>query len=447
MRLLQTFLGVATLAIFCGAAGAQESPAPKPADAGAQTTSPAPAALTLKRAIELALQNSKEIQIAKIQASVADHAAQITKAQFMPNLYAGSGAGYTNGIPETPGGRAPSVFNVTYTEQVLNEPLRGQAKEQQEQAKAQKIALEDAKNNVITRTAMAYLELGKVRHSLELLRTEQDSAEKILQVTQERESQGFELPVEVTKAQLIKARVAQRILLLEEREDELEVFLRYQLGMPETQAIEVTPEDLPGEAEQAGDNLIAAALTSNTDLRLAESDVRAKEFRLKGERRGYFPTMELVSIYSVLAKFNNYSEFFSHFQRNNYNAGIDVHVPIFSAQVRANVGLAQVNLDAAKATLTNKRTELTADVRQKTRRVREMDATKEVARLELQLAQQNVAVLQAQFGEGKLNLRDMEKARLDENDKWMAYLDANFQKQQAQLDLLKTAGQLDKVWQ
>jgi outer membrane protein TolC len=121
--------------------------------------------------------------------------------------------------------------------------------------------------------------------------------------------------------------------------------------------------------------------------------------------------------------------------------------PIFSAQVKANIGLAQVNLDAAKATLTNKRAELTAEVRQKTRRVREMDASKEVARLELQLAQQNVAVLQAQFSEGKLSLPNMEKARLDENDKWMAYLDANFQRQQAQLDLLKAAGQLDKVWQ
>jgi len=449
MRLLQTVLGVAILASLCGAARAQESPAPKPAEpgAGAQATNAAPVALTLKRAIELALQNSKEIQVAKIQASVANHAAQITKAQFMPNLYAGSGAGYTNGIPETPGGRAPSVFNITYTEYVFNEPLRGQAKEQQEQARAQKIALEEAKNSVITRTAMAYLELGKVRHSLELLRAEQDSAEKILQVTQERESQGFELPVEVTKAQLIKARVAQRILQLEEREDELEVFLRYQLGLPETQTIEVTPEDLPGEAEQAGDNLIAAALTNNTDLHLAESDVRAKEFRLKGERRGYFPTLELVSVYSVLAKFNNYSQFFNSFQRNNFNAGIDMHVPIFSAQIKANIGLARVNLDAARATLANKKTELSADVRQKTRRVREMDAAKEVARLELQLAQQNVGVLQAQFGEGKLNLRDMEKARLDENDKWMVYLDANFQKQQAQLDLLKTAGQLDKLWQ
>jgi len=407
----------------------------------------APVALTLKRAIELALQNSKDIQVAKIQASVADRAAQITKAEFMPNLYAGSGAGYTYGIPETPGGRAPSVFNVTYTEQVYNEPLRGQARETQEQAKAQKIALEDVRNSVITRTAMAYLELGKVRHSLELLRKEQESAEKILQVTQERQGEGYELPVEVTKAQLTKAQVVQRILQLEGREDELEVFLRYQLGYSDAQALEVSPEELPGEAEQAGDNLVALALTNNASLQMAQSDVRAKEFRLKGEKRGYFPTLEFVTVYSVLAKFNNYNQFFRTFQRNNLNAGINVQVPLFSAHTKAAIGLAEVNLDASKASLANKRTEVTAEVRQKTRRVRERDAAKEVARLELQLAQQNVTVLQAQFTEGKLNLREVEKARLEENEKWMAYLDANFQKQQAQLDLLRTAGQLYKVWQ
>jgi outer membrane protein TolC len=450
MQILRGVAGMTALLVFCGgSAGAQEAPAPKTGQPAAQESPKegAAVALTLKRAIELALQNSKEIQVAKIQASVADRAAQITKAQFMPNLYAGSGAGYSNGIPETPGGRAPSVFNVQYTEQIFNEPLRGQAKETQELSKAQKIVLEDAKNSVITRTAMAYLELGKVRHSLELLRKEQESAEKILQVTQERQGEGYELPVEVTKAQLTKAQVIHRILQLEGREDELEVFLRYQIGFSEARAIEVTPEELPGEAELAGDNLVAMAMTRNAGLQLAESDVRAKEFRLKGERRGYFPTIELVSIYSVLAKYNNYSLFFNHFQRNNFNAGIDMRVPIFSAQTRAAVGLAQVNLDAAKVNLTNKRTELTADVRQKTRRVRERDAAKEVARLELQLAQQNVAVFQSQFAEGKLNLREVEKARLEENEKWMAYLDANFQKQQAQLELLKTAGQLDKVWQ
>jgi outer membrane protein TolC len=385
--------------------------------------------------------------VAKIQASIADHAALISRAEFMPNLYAGSGAGYSDGIPETPGGRAPSVFNMTYTEKIFNEPLRGQGKELQEQARSQKILLEDMKNSVIARTAAAYLELGKVRHSLELLRKEQESAEKILQVTQERQGEGYELPVEVTKAQLTKAQVVQRILQLEGREDELEVFLRNQLGLGQDQVVEVTPEDLPGEAEREGANLIAMTMQNNAGLRIAESDVRAKEFRLMGERRGNLPTLELVSVYSLLARYNNYAQFFNHFQRNNFNAGVQVQVPLFSAKTKAAIGYAKVNLDVAKANLANKKSEVSADVRLKTRRLRERDAAKEVARLELQLAQQNVAVLQSQFGEGKLNLREVEKARLEESEKWMTYLDANFQRQQAQIELLRTAGQLDKVWQ
>jgi outer membrane protein TolC len=438
-------------------AKSQDMPAPKvpveeeaaaPADGMMQDAPQAtPVALTLKSAIEMALRNSKDIQVAKIQASIADRAALITKAEFLPNLYAGSGAGYTFGIPETPGGRAPSIFNATYTEQVFNEPLRGQAKELQEQARAQKVALEDVKNNVIAQTATAYLELAKVRHSLELLRKEQESAEKILEVTQEREGEGFELPVEVTKAELTKAQIVERVLQLEGREDELETYLRGQLGLGPEQDVEVTPEDLPGAAEQEGADLVAMALVNNSGLKMAESDVRAKEFRLKGEKRGNWPTLELVSVYSVLAKFNNYQQFFQRFERNNYNAGINVQVPLFSARTKANIGLAKVNLEIAQANLTNKKTEVTAEVRQKTRLLKVRDAAKEVARLELQLAQQNLSVLQSQFAEGKLNLRDLEKARLDESDKWMAYLDANFQRQQAQLDLLKTAGQLDKVWQ
>ena len=149
----------------------------------------------------------------------------------------------------------------------------------------------------------------------------------------------------------------------------------------------------------------------------------------------------------MLAKFNfhNYTNIVNSFQYNNLNAGINVQVPIFSSKTRAKVALAQADLDAAKINLAGKRNQVSADVRQRSRKVQQTDARKEVARLELQLSQQNVAVLQSQFGEGKTNLRDVEKARLDENEKWMSYLDATFQRQQAQLELLRTAGQLDKV--
>jgi len=408
-----------------------------------------PVALTLKRAVELALQNSKDIQLARLHVQIAEQGANLTRSEFLPNLYAGSGAGYTYGLPETPGGRPPSLFSVTYTQQILNGPLKGLAKEQQEEGRAQRATQEETRNAVVTQVATSYLELVKVRHSLEVLRKERDSADKIVQVTQERQGEGYELPVEVTKAQLTRAQVVERILQLEGRQDELEVYLRNQMGMVADQKIDLAAEDLPGAAEQEGANLVAMASESSPSIAFAVSDVKAKEFRLQGEKRGYWPTLELVSIYSVLAKYNfkNYTNFIQNFRYNNLNAGVNVNMPIFSSKTRASIALAQANLDASKINLSNTRTQVSAEVRQRSRKVQQTEAAKEVARLELQLAQQNVAVLQSQFGEGKANLRDMERARLDENEKWMAYLDANFRRQQAQLELLKTAGQVDKVLQ
>src|SRR5271165_5267693 len=140
-----------TTGIFVPSSRAQEAPQPVPATS-------TPVVLTLKRSIELALQNSKDIQLAKIQTRVADETAAVTNSEFRPNLYAGSGAGYTYGLPETPGGRPPSIFSLTYTQSILNGPLRGLAKEQEEQAHAQRIALEDTRNAVMVGVATAYLE-------------------------------------------------------------------------------------------------------------------------------------------------------------------------------------------------------------------------------------------------------------------------------------------------
>jgi hypothetical protein len=49
--------------------GAQDAAAP---ESSVSPSVAAPVALTLKRAIELALQNSKDIQVARLQATLAD---------------------------------------------------------------------------------------------------------------------------------------------------------------------------------------------------------------------------------------------------------------------------------------------------------------------------------------------------------------------------------------
>src|SRR2546425_10683353 len=71
-RIAPRWAGGVALALLIGGA----TPAPENA--------PAPTALTLKRAGELALQNSRDIQIAKIQASVAQDAPPSPQAEILP---------------------------------------------------------------------------------------------------------------------------------------------------------------------------------------------------------------------------------------------------------------------------------------------------------------------------------------------------------------------------
>ena len=149
----------------------------------------------------------------------------------------------------------------------------------------------------------------------------------------------------------------------------------------------------------------------------------------------------------MLAKFNNYDDFFNKFERNNFVAGVQIKIPIFAARTSAGVAAAQANLAAAEMTVQAKRSEVSLDLRQRQRQGRETEAAREVARLELELAQQNTAVLQAQFNEGRASLRDLEAAQMAQNDKWLAFLDADFARQQAQLALMQATGQVAQLAQ
>jgi len=436
-KVLAVGLCAGVLLLSTGVARAQE-PATLPAARGER--------LTVKRAVELALRNSRVLAAARLQKEAAEKSAQLANAEFRPNLYAGSGLAYSSGIPETPGGRAPSIFNVSYTQKIFDSPLKGQARELRERAGAQALRAEEVRDAVIVQTVLEYLELVKVRHSLVLLRAGQGSAERIFEVSNERFAEGLELPMEVTRARLEMAKVARRILELEGREESLTASLRTATGLPPGQPLDVSEEDLPADAKQMDADLTGLALANNPVLKQAESERRARELRLKGEAGGRWPSLEMVGTYSVLARFNNWDEFYNRFQRNNVNVGVQIVLPLFSSRTSAAIGLARTNLKAAEMNVESKRVELSAEVKRQAHRARELEAAREVARLELQLAQQQLGVLQTQFQEGRVNLRDVEKARLEENDRWIEFLDAEFVRQQAQLELLRTTGRLAQVF-
>jgi outer membrane protein len=407
-----------------------------------------PEKLTLKSAVTLALQNSRDLALARVQYNVSQNIAGVDRAEFRPNLYTGSGVAYSNGFPETPGGAAPSVFSLSYTQTLFNLPLRGQLHADEDRAQNQRLELERMRGVVIVRAASDYLELAKIRHTLDLMRAERASAQRILEVTRERAGAGFELAIEVTKGELTLARIEHRVIQLEGRDDVLSEQLRDLTGLPADQKVEVSAEEeLPAGVEQSAGQLMDLALASDPLLKEAENERLARQHVLKGERGGYWPTVSLVGEYSVLSRINNYDQFFKKFQRNNVNIGLQVQIPIFAARTNASVALAKSQLDAAEMALISKRRDLRWGVEQKIRGARELDAAREVARLELKVAQESLGMVQARFDEGRAGLRDLEQARLDESEKWILFLDADFAWEQGQLLLLQSTGQLARVFQ
>jgi len=411
--------------------------------------------LTLRHAVTLALQNSRDVKLARMQYNVSLGEVRVARAEFLPNLYTGSGAAYTFGFPSLPGGNAPAVFQLDYTQALFDPQLKGQQRAAEDRAKNQKIEFDRVRDDVTVRTANAYLELGKVRHSLDLMRGEQASSEKILEVIRERLAANQELPIEVTRSQLALARVQERIVKLEDREETLEAQLRDLTGISEGQSIQVETDEqsfsetlsTDVESIQAQAGIVSLAMQNDRSIAEAENERSAREHLFKGAHESYWPTVDIVGQYSVLSKFNNYQEFYKIFERNSVNVGVQITIPIFAAKTGANAALAKEQLSVAELSLGNKRQEVREQVLQQARSVRELDATREVARLDLQLAQETLQLQQAKFDQGNITLQQMEQARLDENDKWVAFLDADFARQRAQLTLLQATGQLARVFQ
>ena len=425
---------------------AQQTPAP-PAQTEAAENS---GTLSLHQAVALAEQNSADLKLARMQYNVALREADVDRSAFHPNLYTGAGYAYTYGFPSLGNGNAPSVFQLDYSQSIFDPATRAQQHAAEERAKSLLLEVERTQSDVIARTATAYLELAEVRHSLQLLGTEQTSAEKVIDITNQRIAANQELPIEATRAQLALAQVHERMVKLQGRDEVLSGQIRDLTGLPDTAPLEISEQEQTSFAadiaQQSDNEIVSLALQNDKTIAEAEHDRLGKEDLLRGAKLSYFPTVALVGQYSILSKYNNYDQYYAHFQRNNLNAGIQITIPIFAARTSANVAFAKSELAASEATLVTKRQQVRSGVEQQRQNLRELEASRDVANWALKLAQQTLELQQSKLQQGQATLGDVEQAQLDESEKFVAFLDANFAQQKAQISLLQATGQLAKVF-
>jgi outer membrane protein len=405
--------------------------------------------LTLNETVELALQNSGDVALARARYAVSQDKLSAGHAVFQPNLYVGSNAAYTMGFPFI-SNQTPSVFNAQYVQTLFNLPLRGQDKAAKERAEEARIELQKVRSDVTVRTAALYLELADVQESLQLAQSEESDAKDILSVVRERSGAGYELPIEVTRARLTLARIEERLTKLRDRDDILRAQLRILIGYASDKELKVHSEELRMFGKPQSIYPLDAALNSNPVIEEAVHERDARAFIAQGEKGGYWPTVDAIGKYDVLSEaINNWKEFIAKpqsFRTNNVTLGISSRIPIFNPATSAKVALAKSLVQEAELSLANQRQNLAAEVKQRFQRLRELRAAWDVSELELKMADDLLAASRAREEQGRGIAGDVARARLEDNEKQEAELDATFEMAREELMLLEMIGRLSDVF-
>lgn len=400
--------------------------------------------MTLRQAVETALKQNPDVLLARLDQEKARQAIRQARDPFTPRLVVGSGLAYSNGFPMSIEGSAPSVVQANATQYLFNRPQTFAVAQARENARGAEIGVAAKREEIAYRTTSLYLDAERAARIGDLARKDAASLQQVLETVQAQVREGRALPLNEKQAALNLARANQAADGLEEDQAAAETALAVALGLSAQDRVRAVEEEHPAPAiPQSQEQVVQAALASNKELRQLQSQIAAKGLEMRGERAARLPRVDLVAQYSMLAKFNNYQEFFSRFQRNNGELGVSFQIPFLPGPgVSAQMAETQADIDRLRIQLTSTRNRITSDIEQAFRDAKKDQDAAEVARLDLDVAREQLSVYLAQMGEGRVTLRQVEEARVAENDKFMAFYDSQYNVERARWNLLRLSGNL-----
>jgi outer membrane protein TolC len=400
--------------------------------------------MTLRQAVETALKQNPDITLARFDEEKARQGVRVAQDPFTPRLIVGSGLAYSDGFPMSIEGSAPSVVQAHVVQDLFNRPHSLAVAQAKEDARGATLATTSKRDEVVYRTASLYLDAERAVRMGEFAHKQADSLQKVLETVQTQLREGRVLPLAEKTSAATLAHARQAADLLEDDLATSETALALALGFSAEDRVHPVAETrsvpaLPKSEEEA----VQAALDANKDLRRLESQIASKQLEMRGVKAQRLPRVDLVAQYSLLAKFNNYAEFFAKFQRNNEQIGMSFQVPLsVGPGVGAQIAQAQSDISHLKLDLSNARNRLRSDLQQSFRNVHKAETAAEVARLDLEVAREQLSVYLAQMQEGRATLRQVEEARVSESDKWMAFYDAQYSMERARWAVLRLTGDL-----
>lgn len=411
----------------------------------AEVVEPDARSIDLAGTLRLAMERSPQVQIALLKAEQSDSDVALVRSERSMQLGAGSGLGATYGIPQSIHGAAPSVAQVTLRQPLIDSKRPRRADSARAKARSAEHEAIAAAEDSAYRAGLLYLEFEFAERECERFELELDHIRRIERLTALRVEEGVEIPLANSRARLDSARAKERLDAARSQFELLEAELRFLLGLGSDVRLEPErgngdrPRDL-GRSARATD---PRPLAEHPEMVSLAEEINAARHQAGAARASRFPRLDVVGQYSVLARFNNYDEFFRRFQRHNWQAGVAVELPIFAGRGVAEE-VARARLDERGLTLRRetKRSELELQGKRALAALRKAERGAELARRELEFARESLDVLLARFEEEQISLDELERARVLESTAWGGLVSSRYALAKAQLGVVYATGRI-----
>ena len=400
--------------------------------------------LTLRDALDIALKQNPDVVLARLDQQRARAQVTIAKDAFVPKLFAGSGAAYTNGFPMSIDGNAPAVLQAKTQMAIFDRPQSLRAAQANEAVRGSDIDITVRQDEVAYRVASLFFDADQASRSLSAVGLQLQSLTRVRELTAVRVGEGRELPIESSRADLKVLQAQQRQSELADIIADTETSLAQVLGFNPGDRVQPAQEDRRVTSQiESEESAIQQALDGSRDIKRLESNLQGKNLEIKSYKAERLPKANLIAQYSLLSRFNNYDKFFPRFQRNNFELGVSFEIPVLTGRSSAAYIIqAQADIDKIRTQIGQTRSRITADLQRAYRDIRRTETAQKLARADLDLAREQLSLDLTRYDEGQVTMAQVEASRAAEQEKWIAYYDTQHALEVARLNVLRQTGTL-----
>jgi outer membrane protein TolC len=405
------------------------------------------AQVSLYTTVDLAMRNSSSVHLAEADVRKAEAALSESKDAVIPSALFGSGVPAFPEVGFT--GTTPSIWTATVQSLVFGVPQKHYIDAARFGLKAAISRLHDVREQVALDASTAYIDLDTANRELDVARQQEDFANRLVTIEQERAEAGVDPLGDLLQTRLTAAQIRLGRIRLESRVLTLATQLSALTGLPEG-SITTDHASIPEIPQIHGDG----PPHTSVGIETAQLQARSKLLAAKGDAEfSYMPQMNFIAQYNRnTTLLNSVNEYFAKpLPANNFSSGVMIQVPLLDLWHRAKGRESAAEALRAKVEAEEVQQKNNLQIAKLTGSIRELDVQAEISALKQQIAEEELGAIQTQLQMGardqlnggpQLSPKAELQAHVDERQKYEDALEAGFDLSKARLDLLRSLGHM-----